>query len=137
MTLDSNNNESSDLSSQYSEITNQSDSSSETTISDVKPINNQSSPFLGIGKIIIITVVGLATLATILTFGGNFEACILSSCPDINGNGSGGNNLSGFQNLFAVIIAIGSYILAITLGLTIIPAFVVSLVIWLIAQLSH
>lgn len=118
MTLDSNNNESSDLSSQSSEITNQS--------------NSPSAPFLGIGKIIIITVIGLATLATILLFGGDFEACLFSNCTD----GGVGQNSSGIPGFLAVIIAIGSYILAITLGLTVIPAFLVSLVIWFITQIG-
>ncbi|MDR9402962.1 MAG: hypothetical protein RI580_05920 [Halothece sp. Uz-M2-17] len=134
MTSDPNNNENYYLSSQSSEITQKSDSSSETTVSDIKTIHNQSSPLFGMGRTIIITVIGLATLATILIFGGNFEACIFSSCPDISDGGIDQGS-SGLQNLLAVIFAIGSYILGITLGLTIIPAFLVSLLIWFITQI--
>lgn len=132
MTLDSNNNESSALSSQSSEITNQSNSPSGNPIRDEKTMNNQSSPFLGLSKITILTVIGLATLVTILLFSGDFQACLFSNCGTDTGNGGGGG-ISGF---LAVIIAIGSYILAITLGLTVIPAFLVSLVIWFITQIG-
>lgn len=129
MTSNPNNHDNSALSSQSSKITEKFNSDSETTVSEVKTINNQSSPVLGIGKIIIIGVASLATLATILFFMDSSQICFFSDC------GISDNSTSGSQNLIAVIFAIGGYIVAITLGLTMIPAFLVSLVVWFITQM--
>lgn len=105
--------------------------SSESNQGNIQGIENKFNQFPKIKTIFIGGVLFLALIATIAIFTGDNQFCLLSYCE----NGGGGSDSIG-GDFWALLGGSVAYIIATTMGVTMLPAVGIALGIWFLMQIS-